>query len=174
LMEKDELKKRIKEKFGEKVEIAERSPGRVFVYAENDIWVDLASFIFNDLDGRFDTGAAVDDRDGVEVMFFMPFDKEHYYVTIKTFAKKPRPALESISNIITGAKWIEREIFEMYEVNFLNHPDLRPLLRADNRPEDFYPAKREVKEEHEMSRVRDDGRERYDEVHGKPPKGKNP
>jgi len=146
----------------------------VFVYAENDVWVELASFIFNDLDGRFDTGAAVDDRDGVEVMFFMPFDKEHYYVTIKTFAKKPKPTLDSISNIIPGAKWIEQEIFEMYEVDFRNHPDMRPVLRADNRPPDFYPAKREVKDEHEISRSRDDGAERADEVAGRPPKGENP
>jgi Ni,Fe-hydrogenase III component G len=173
-MEREEVKKRIAERFGSKVQIAERSPKRVFVYAENEVWVDLASFLFNDLDARFDTGAAVDDRDGVEVMFFMPFDKEHYYVTIKTFAKKPNPKLPSISNAIPGAKWIEREIYEMYEVTFEKHPDLRPLLRADNRPADFYPAKRENKDTHEMPRARDDGKERADEVVGRPPKGKNP
>lgn len=173
-MEREEAKKRITERFGEKVRIAERSPKRMYVWAENDIWVDLASFIFNDLDGRFDTGVAVDDRDGVEVMFFMQFDREHYTITIKTFAQKPKPTLHSISNVITGAKWIEREIFEMYEVNFRGHPGLRPLLRADTRPEDFYPAKRELKEDHETSRSRDDGPERADEVAGKPPKGKNP
>jgi Ni,Fe-hydrogenase III component G len=173
-MEREEVKRRIKERFGDRVEVAERSPKRIYVYADNDVWVDLASFIFNDLDGRFDTGAAVDDRDGVEVMFFMPFDKEHYFVTIKTFAKKPAPILDSVSNVIPGAKWIEREIFEMYEVNFRNHPDLRPVLRADTRPSDFYPAKREIKEDIEMSRIREDGRERADELRGKPLKGRNP
>lgn len=178
-MTKEEVKKRIAEKFGDGVQVAERSPARVYVYAENDVWVDLADFIFNELDGRFDTGVAVDDRDGVEVMFFMPFDAkefggERFYVTIKTFAPKPKPALDSISNIIPGAKWIEREMYEMYEVHFRNHPDLRPVLRADTRPDDFYPAKREEKEDHEMTRVRDDGRGRADEVAGKPFKGKNP
>ena len=173
-MDREEVKKKIAEKFGDKVTVAEKSPKRVFVYAENDVWAELASFIFNDLDGRFDTGAAVDDRDGVEVMFFMPFDKEHYFVTIKTFAKKPNPTLDSISNIIPGAKWIEREIYEMYEVDFRNHPDLRPVLRADNRPPDFYPAKREIKDDHEITRARDDSEERADEVAGRPPKGKNP
>ncbi len=178
-MTKEEVQKRIAEKFGDKVQIAERSPERIYVYAENDIWVDLADFIFNDLDGRFDTGATVDDRDGVEVMFFMPFDAkefgaEHFYLTIKTFAKKPKPTLDSISNIITGAKWIEREMFEMYEVTFRNHPDMRPLLRADTRPADFCPARREFKDDHEPTRVRDDGRKRADEVSGKPNKGENP
>lgn len=173
-MEREEVKQKISEKFGDRVRIAERSPKRVYVYAENDVWVDLAAFVFNDLDARFDTGAAVDDKDGVEVMFFFPFDAEHYYLTVKTFAKKPKPTLDSISNIIPGAKWIEREIFEMYEVTFRNHPDLRPVLRADTRPVDYYPAKREVKDEHETARKRDDGTERADEVAGKPLEGKNP
>ena len=173
-MEREELKKRIAERFGEKVQIAERSPKRVFIYAENDIWVRLADFIFNDLDGRFDTGAAVDDRDGVEVMFFFPFDSDGYFVTIKTVAKKPNPAIDSISNLITGAKWIEQEIFEMYEVDFRQHPDLRPVLRADTRPKDYYPGKREVKGDHETVRQRDDGKGRADEVAGEPPKGENP
>ncbi|MBN1163755.1 MAG: NADH-quinone oxidoreductase subunit C [Candidatus Krumholzibacteriota bacterium] len=173
-MEREEVKKRIAERFGGKVQIEQRSERRVFVYAENDIWVDLADFLFNELDARFDTGCGLDDRDGVEVMFFFPFDKEHYYVTVKTFARKPYPQLDSISNVITGAKWIEREIFEMFEVNFKNHPDLRPVLRSDTRPADFYPHKREGKDAHEMSRVKLDGWERFNEVKGKAPKGENP
>ncbi len=173
-MEREEVKKRIAERFGGKVQIAERSEKRVYIYAENEIWVDLASFLFNDLDARFDTGVGIDDRDGVEVMFFFPFDREGYYVTVKTFAKKPYPELDSISPVIPGAKWIEQEIFEMYEVNFRNHPDLRPVLRSDTRPADFYPHKREIKCKHEMSRVKNDGEERADEVAGKPLKGQNP
>jgi NADH-quinone oxidoreductase subunit C len=93
---------------------------------------------------------------------------------MKSFAEKPNPALDSISNIIPGAKWIEREIYEMYEVAFRGHPDLRPVLRADTRPADYYPAKREVKETHETPRRRDDGERRADEVAGKPLKGENP
>ena len=64
-MQKEELKKKIAEKFGEKVTIDERSEKRVYIYVENDIWVDLADFLFNDMDIRFDTGVGLDDRDGV-------------------------------------------------------------------------------------------------------------
>jgi NADH-quinone oxidoreductase subunit C len=173
-MDREEVKKKIAEKFGDKVKIAERSETRVYIYAENDIWVDLASFLFNDLDARFDTGVGVDDREGVEVMFFFPFDREHYFVTIKTFAKKPHPEIDSISPVIPGAKWIERDIFEMFEVNFRNHPDMRPVLRSDTRPADFYPHKRENKDKHEISRAKLDGAERADEIAGRPIKGKNP
>lgn len=173
-MDKETVKKKIDEKFGDKVEISERSENRIYVYADNAVWRELADFAFNDLDARFDTGVGVDDRDGVEVMMFFPFDREHYFLTIKTFAKKPHPRMDSISPVIPGAKWIEREIFEMFEVDFKDHPDLRPVLRSDTRPDDFYPHKREVKEKHEMSRIKQEGRERFDEVTGKPPEGENP
>lgn len=173
-MEREEVKKRIAERFGAKVKIAERSPKRVYVYAENEIWVDLARFLFDELGARYDTGAAVDTRDGVEIMFFWPFDREHFFVTTKTFLAKPNPAINSITGICPGAKWIEREMFEMYEVVFRNHPDLRPLLRSDTRPVDFYPAKREMKDDHPLVRQRDDGDWRADDVAGRPPKGKNP
>ncbi len=173
-MEREEVKKRIADKFGAKVKIAERSPKRVYIYAENEIWTDLARYLFEDLGARYDTAVAVDNRDGVEVMFFFPFDKEDFFVTIKTFAAKPNPTLNSIAAYIPGAKWIEREMYEMYEVVFRNHPDLRPLLRADNRPADFFPAKREIKDEHPTPRQRDDGDRRADEVAGRPPKGTHP
>ncbi|HSG27022.1 MAG TPA: NADH-quinone oxidoreductase subunit C, partial [Candidatus Krumholzibacterium sp.] len=93
---------------------------------------------------------------------------------IKTFAKKPYPAIDSISNVIPGAKWIEKDIHEMFEVDFKGHPDMTPLLRSQTRPVDFYPHKRENKDDHEMSRRKLDGDERFDEVWGRPYKGKNP
>jgi hypothetical protein len=45
-MEREEVKKRIAERFGAKVKIAERGMKRVYVYAENEIWTDLARFLF--------------------------------------------------------------------------------------------------------------------------------
>jgi NADH-quinone oxidoreductase subunit C len=173
-MEKEEVKRRLAERFGDKVKIAERSPKRVYVLAENEVWVDLARFLFDDLGGRFDTGVAVDDRDGVEVMFFFPFDREDFFVTMKTVCPKPNPAITSITPVCPGAKWIEREMYEMYEVTFRNHPDLRPLLRSDTNPRDYFPGKREVKDEHPTSRERDDGGWMSRYVSGKSPDGENP
>jgi NADH:ubiquinone oxidoreductase subunit D len=36
--------------------------------------------------------------------------------------------IESISHIYKGALWHEREAFSMFGVQFLNHPDLRPII----------------------------------------------
>lgn len=36
--------------------------------------------------------------------------------------------VESVSGIYKGANWLEREVWDMYGVYFINHPDLRRIL----------------------------------------------
>jgi len=42
--------------------------------------------------------------------------------------------IESLSNLYKGALWHEREAYSMFGVEFLNHPDLRPIILS----QDYY------------------------------------
>lgn len=48
----------------------------------------------------------------------------------ETLSNSPDPALqvESVTDIWPGAEWLEREVYDMYGIRFLNHPDLRRIL----------------------------------------------
>lgn len=46
--------------------------------------------------------------------------------------------IPSISNILHAANWIEREIKDLYAVQFDGHPDPRRLVRPPEMPEGFY------------------------------------
>ena len=52
---------------------------------------------------------------------------------VKTFVNPPQPALPSVTGLWTGADWMEREVFDMFGIEFTGHPDLRRILL----PEEF-------------------------------------
>jgi len=52
-------------------------------------------------------------------------------LVIKAQLDRNKPEIESVSQIWRTAEFHEREVYEMFGVNFLNHPDLRLLILPD-------------------------------------------
>ncbi len=52
-------------------------------------------------------------------------------LVVKTFANDPQPKLKSVFSLWKGADWMEREVYDMYGVEFEGHPDLRRILMPD-------------------------------------------
>ncbi|MBI5865653.1 MAG: NADH-quinone oxidoreductase subunit C [Planctomycetes bacterium] len=50
---------------------------------------------------------------------------------IKVFVSDPEPTVPSVTAIWHGAEWLEREVFDLFGVNFSGHPDLRRILCPD-------------------------------------------
>jgi NADH-quinone oxidoreductase subunit C len=55
----------------------------------------------------------------------IPFNQS---LQLKVILDRENPEVESIASIWKSAEWLEREVFDMYGVKFLNHPDLRRIL----------------------------------------------
>ena len=52
-------------------------------------------------------------------------------IVIRTKLDFNNPEIESVSHIWKTAEFHEREVYEMFGVKFLNHPDLRLLILPD-------------------------------------------
>ncbi|MSQ97301.1 MAG: NADH-quinone oxidoreductase subunit C [Gemmataceae bacterium] len=62
-------------------------------------------------------------------------------VFVKTWLNEPELTLPSAFPLWRGADWMEREVYDMYGINFDGHPDLRRILM----PEEFtsYPLRKD-------------------------------
>lgn len=58
-------------------------------------------------------------------LYSIPFD---HHLMIKITLPRENPEIESVSAIWKTANWHEREIFDLFGVHFVNHPDLRRIL----------------------------------------------
>ncbi len=53
-------------------------------------------------------------------------------VQVKAFVPGEDPRLPSVSDLFAGADWTEREVWDLYGVEFMGHPDLRRILMPDD------------------------------------------
>jgi NADH-quinone oxidoreductase subunit C len=53
-------------------------------------------------------------------------------IVIKVNVDRSNPVIETVSTIWRTAEFHEREVFEMFGVQFTNHPDLRKLILEDD------------------------------------------
>ena len=60
---------------------------------------------------------------------------------VKTFLNEPDLDVASVYPLWRGADWMEREVYDMYGIVFVGHPDLRRILM----PEEFtsYPMRKD-------------------------------
>lgn len=52
-------------------------------------------------------------------------------IVVKSKLDRTKPEIETVCNIWRTAEFHEREVYEMFGVNFLNHPDQRLLILPD-------------------------------------------
>ena len=73
----------------------------------------------------------VDWKTHLTMVYHLESTRYRHQVVVKIQLDRNKPEIETVSHIWRTAEFHEREIYEMFGVNFLNHPDLRLLILPD-------------------------------------------
>jgi len=61
--------------------------------------------------------------------------EENFRIRLKVQIPEDDLRLDSVTSVWSGANWLEREVYDMFGIEFVDHPDLRRILM----PEDYEP-----------------------------------
>jgi len=71
-------------------------------------------------------------RNEMEVVAIMASHGVHQVVAmLKVKTPRDNPSVKSLTGLYWNANWYEREVWEMFGINFEGHPELYPLLLSD-------------------------------------------
>ncbi|MBT8491296.1 MAG: NADH-quinone oxidoreductase subunit C [Deltaproteobacteria bacterium] len=56
----------------------------------------------------------------------------NHRVSIKASLDDAKPVIDSVVSIWQSADWMERECYDMFGIEFRNHPDMRRILMPDD------------------------------------------
>jgi NADH:ubiquinone oxidoreductase subunit C len=64
----------------------------------------------------------------IEIVYLIASYNHQVLVTLKARLPRDNPEIQSIVPVYWNANWYEREVYELFGVNYIDHPDLRPLV----------------------------------------------
>ncbi|HJX72492.1 MAG: hypothetical protein A2Y71_15535 [Bacteroidetes bacterium RBG_13_42_15] len=135
--------KEVTKNFGSSVASVEvRSPVRATISIKTDKLVKVTEFLYHQLNLRFIIASAFETKQGIEILYHFSNDSSGLVLNIHVILSKKKPEIQSLTGIFEASNWIEREMHELFGINFLNHPNLEKLISEGNWAEGVYPYRK--------------------------------
>jgi NADH-quinone oxidoreductase subunit C len=143
-MAKELIIEKLKENFGSEIlEIMIKNQKRITITIRPEAITRVAICLYRDEGFRFIIASALQTKRGFEIHYHFSYDAAGLILNLHVVLDKENPEIESLSNIFNASNWIEREIHELYGINFLNHPNQEKLISEGNWAEGVYPMRKE-------------------------------
>lgn len=145
-MNTEEIIGDIKLRFGKKILGSKiKNNKRVTISIEPDILTDIAGYLFNNMGYRFIIASALYNKKSFEIYYHFSYDSTGLILNLHVDLEVDKPEIQSLSNMFNASNWIEREMHELFGINFLNHPNQEKLISEGNWAEGVYPFRDDVK-----------------------------
>ena len=74
----------------------------------------------------------IDWKTHLTMVYHLTSTTHRHNIVVKANLDRTNPEIETVSDIWRTAEFHEREVYELFGVKFLNHPDLRRLILTDD------------------------------------------
>jgi len=119
----------------------------LYVYVDPQALKAVCRYVFRDLDARYVISIGADDRPysgNFLISTTLPSTRTVSCGSIITQIPPDDPKVDSISDIIPGANWAEREIRDMIGVEPVGHPYPKRLVLPDGWPDGLHPLRKDM------------------------------
>jgi len=127
---KDELKDKFEGHYA-------KGDHRLYLNVKKEAIRNCIRLLFESMKARLSTISAVDLGDRFEVVYHLTFDEFNLVVNVKCSTPKIEAKIDSVTGIVEGASWIEREIKDLFGIEFVGHPNPERLILPDEWPGDW-------------------------------------
>jgi NADH-quinone oxidoreductase subunit C len=126
-----------------KIKLTELIPSAVFeegnewvtINVEPSNWKTIAQQFRSEENLNFDylfCLTCVDWKTHLSMVYHLTSTMHRHTLVVKSKLDRNNPEIETVSDIWRTAEFHEREVFELFGVKFLHHPDLRKLILTDD------------------------------------------
>jgi Ni,Fe-hydrogenase III component G len=162
------LEDRLLETVGDKIHVESIRGDTTVASVDGENLVEVVGTLRDDLHARFMYSVGMDTRQQngcFAVNQVMGLDRDKTFLVLRTDVAPEDAKIPSLTPMIPGANWHEREVRDMIGVEPVGHPDPRRLVLPDDFPVDVHPLRRDFKYDEKVPQVENPSLLR------KPPKG---
>jgi NADH-quinone oxidoreductase subunit C len=127
----------LKTRFPDKVSDLSTTKGDPFIFVKADTLVEVCRYLKSTAGLDFDycqdiTAIDWPSRNVIEVVYHLFSMKQRHSSVVKVELDRTAPSIATVESVWKAATWLEREVFDLFGVNFIGHSDLRRILLPDD------------------------------------------
>ena len=128
-----DLEKKINSELGTKINNSEIKHNQIYLEISGEDLIDVVLFVKTNKNTKFRqlidiTVVDYPERSKRFKIIYLFLSHEFNQRMVLSYDISENEVISSLTSIFPSANWMEREVFDMYGVNFKDHPDLRRIL----------------------------------------------